>query len=88
MEDALGRKGLNTYIPARIESCEGDLSMWFDHMNRILPDQNDQRILFEYMAHNVKFPGYKIPWAPMLQSAECIWKTVCSEVMQNALCKM
>jgi len=88
INDALGRKGLNTYIPAKIESAEGDLSMWFDHVNRILPDTNDQRLLFEYMAHNVRFPGYKIPWAPLLQSAEGIGKTVFVEIMQHSLGSM
>jgi len=86
--DALGRQGLNTYIPAIVDSVEGDISPWFDHMNRILPNPDDQRILFEYMAHNVKYPGFKIPWAPLLQSAEGIGKGVFFELMQHALGKV
>lgn len=85
VEDGLGRRGLNTYIPARIDAQPGDVTPWLDWFNRILPDANDQRILFEYMAHCVKFPGYKIPWAPMLQSTEGIGKTVFREVMAHAL---
>lgn len=83
--DALGRKGLNTYIPIKIKATEGDISPWLDHVNKILPNSDDQRMLFEYMAHCVKFPGNKIPWAPLLQSAEGIGKMVFFEVMRHAL---
>lgn len=85
VDDALGRPGLNTYLPANIESKQGDVSSWLDHVARILPVEADRRMLFEYMAHCVKYPGFKIPWAPMLQSAEGIGKSVFFEVMQHAL---
>ena len=85
VKDALGRDGLNTYIPATIDAREGDLSLWFDHMNRILPNQNDQAILFSYMAHCAKYKGVKIPWSPMLQSTEGIGKTAFTMIMSHAL---
>jgi len=83
--DGLGRRGLNTYIPARIDAQSGDVSLWLDWFNRILPDPTDQQKLFGFMAHCVKYPGYKIPWAPMLQSAEGIGKTIFREVMAHSL---
>ena len=83
--DSLGRNGLNTYVPAIIKSKQGDVSLWLDHVARILPVEADRRILFEFLAHAVKFPGYKIPWAPMIQGAEGIGKTVFREVLENAL---
>jgi len=83
--DDLGRKGLNTYIPAIIKRKQGDVTPWLDHVARIIPDVNDQKIWFDYMAHCVKFPGYKIPWAPMLQSAEGAGKGVFTKVMQHCL---
>lgn len=85
VEDSLGRRGLNTYIAARIDARAGDTSIWFDWFNRIMPDKNDQKIFFDYMAHCVKFPGHKIPWAPLLQSAPGIGKTLIIEVMEHAL---
>lgn len=84
-EDALRRKGLNTYIPTKIDARQGDVSLWLKHVELILPDRNDQRLFFEYLAHCVKYPGYKIPWAPLLQSAEGVGKTVFFEVLQHAL---
>ena len=86
--DALERPGLNTYIPATIDAREGDVSLWLDHVTRILPLQSDRDILMSYLAHCVKFPGYKIPWAPLLQSAEGIGKNVFFEVMQHTLGSM
>lgn len=85
IEDNLGRPGLNTYLPARIKSAECDISRWYDWLNRILPNKNDQKILTEYMAHCIKYPGYKIPWSILIQSAEGIGKTVFKEVLSNAL---
>jgi len=83
--DSMGRTGLNTYIKPRIDAQAGDVSRFFDHMARILPDEGDRRLIYEYMAHAVKFPGFKIPWAPLIQSAEGIGKTVFTEIMQHAL---
>lgn len=88
VEDDLGRRGLNTYIPARIKSKEGDLTRWFDWFNRIFPNKADQKLLFDYMAHCVKYPGFKIQYAPLIQSAEGIGKTIFFEVIQNALGSM
>lgn len=83
--DGLGRKGLNTYIPARVDARPGDVSLWLEWFDKILPNKADQRVFFEYLAHAVKFPGHKIPWAPMLQSVEGIGKTIFREVMAHAL---
>lgn len=85
IDDGLGRKGLNTYIPAVVKSRPGDVSPWLNHVARVLPFESDRKIFFDYIAHCVKYPGYKIPWAVMLQSAEGIGKTVFFEVMQHAL---
>lgn len=83
--DALGRKGLNTYIPAIVSAKQGDMTLWFEWLDKILPDRNDQKILTDYLAHAAKYPGYKIPWAPMVQSTEGIGKTIFREVMAQAL---
>lgn len=88
VEDELGRAGLNTYMPAHIKAVEGDISLFLNHLNLILPDPNDRKIICDYLAHCVKFPGYKIPWSPLLQSAEGIGKTIFVELMAHALGSM
>lgn len=85
IEDEFGRKGLNTYIKPNIKSKEGDISMWQKHMNKILPDKNDQKIFYDYLAHCVKFPGYKIPWAIVFQSTEGVGKSAFAELLTCAL---
>ena len=64
---------------------QGDVSLFLDWLNRILPDKNDQYLLLSYMAHCIKYPGFKIPWCPLLQGAKGIGKTVIEEVMTHAL---
>ena len=74
--DELGRRSVNIYIPAKIERMEGDPSPFLKHLAMMIPNQDDQRILLDYMAHNAKYPGYKIPWAPVIQSTEGTGKNI------------
>lgn len=88
IEDQLGRKGVNTYIPIRIRSKAGDVTPWLRHMEFMLPVESDRLRVYEYFAHNVKFPGEKIPWAPLIQSTEGIGKGFIQEVMETVLGEM
>lgn len=85
INDELNRPGLNTYIPANIDARPGDISRFFDWFNRIFPDKGDQKLLFDYMAHCVKYLGYKIQYAPLIQSAEGIGKTIFKIIFAHAL---
>ena len=88
VKDSMGRKGLNTYIPAQIEMEHGDATIWTDHLNKMFACVEDQNIFCSYLAHCVKYPGYKIPWAPLLQSMEGAGKTIFAQVMQHAVGEM
>lgn len=85
--DDLGRRGVNTYKPAVVRRVAGDVQPFLTHLAALLPDPNDQRILCEWLAHNVKYPGYKIPWAPVIQSVEGAGKGVFKALMTHALGK-
>lgn len=85
IRDDLGREGVNTYKPAIVRRVEGDPSPFLRHLAMLLPDQNDQRILIEFMAHNIKFPGFKIPWAPVIQSTEGAGKGIFKRIMRHGL---
>lgn len=85
VNDDLGRKGINTYLPSPGRRIEGDASPFLRHVAAILPDENDQMILLRWIAHNIKYPGYKIPWAPVIQSAEGVGKGVIKSLMLHAL---
>lgn len=81
--DELNRKGINTYIRPIIKSEPGDVSLFLRHMELILPVESDRKILLDYMAHNAKFPGYKIAWAPLIQSAEGVGKGVLKAIFKH-----
>lgn len=88
VEDRMGRKGLNTYVPVKYDARQGDVSLWLQHMTHMLPDENDRNMWLAYMAHCIKFPGHKIPWAPLMQSCEGAGKGFFGHVMKHALGEM
>lgn len=83
--DALGRRGVNIYRPALVKRLAGDASPFLLHMQMMIPDPNDRKIILDFMAHNAKFPGYKIPWAPLIQSAEGVGKGVIKAIMKHVV---
>lgn len=83
--DDLGREGINVYKKPQRELATGDISRFLRHMELMLPVQSDRDILFAYLAHNIKFPGFKIPWAFFLQSAEGVGKGVIKSIMQTGV---
>ena len=83
--DVLGRKGVNTYVKPDIQSVPGDVGPFLRHLQAIIPDPNDLNILLDWMAAVVQFPGFKIPWAPVIQSAEGIGKNVIKIAMTYAV---
>lgn len=83
--DDLGRAGINMYRPAIIERVPGDVTPFLAHMQALLPDPNDQKIILDYLAHNVKYPGYKIPWAFVIQSTEGAGKGVIKKVISHCM---
>lgn len=83
--DVIGRRGVNTYVKPDIDMIDGDVSPFLAHIEAIIPDANDRKILFDWMAHVVKFPGFKIPWAPVIQSTEGIGKGVIKLAMTHAI---
>ncbi len=83
--DDLGRKGLNTYIPAKVKSVEGDVTPWTDYLTRIFNTPEDIKIFENYIAHCVKFPGWKIPWTILLQSAKGVGKQMIANIIKYAI---
>lgn len=88
LEDDMGRKGLNTYIPVKIKAEQGDVSRWTDYLTRIFNSEEDIKIFNSYLAHCVKYPGWKIPWAVLLQSGEGIGKQMIGDIMKRACGEM
>jgi hypothetical protein len=83
--DELGRNGINTWLPPVIDMKPGDPSPFVNHLRRILPTEGDLLILLNYFARIVQTPGVKIPWAPVIQSAEGVGKNVIKLCMSHAV---
>lgn len=86
--DGRGRKGLNTYQPANVQAAKGDVSIFLDHWAKIIPNDNDRAVLFAYLAHCIKYPGRKVPWAVLFQSVQGTGKTMFYELLRHALGNM
>lgn len=86
--DGMGRKGLNIYTPAKVEMKEGNIDRFHDFLQRILPVESDRKIILDYMAHVIKYPGFKIPWAPLIQGCEGLGKSMFLYIMSHALGEM
>lgn len=85
--DDLGRSGINVYRPANVRRVQGDPSPFLNHVAALLPNPVDQQILLSFLAHNIRFPGRKIPWAPVIQSTEGAGKGVLKLVLKHAMGK-
>lgn len=83
--DNLGRDGINLYKPSIINPIQGDASRYIRHVAMLLPDVEDQRKLHTYLGHNIQHPGFKIPWAPVIQSSEGAGKGVFKRLMREAM---
>lgn len=88
VEDQLGRRGVNTYIPIRLKHRRGDVTPFLRHMELMLPVEADRQLIYAFLAHNVKYPGVKVPWAPMIQSAEGVGKGFIKKVIEGMLGEM
>ncbi len=76
---------VNTYVPALGERNKGDVSLYLNHVKRLIPDPNDRDIFHSYMAACVQRPGIKFQWCVLLQGIEGNGKTFFYSVLVYAL---
>lgn len=75
-------RGLNVFKKHEFQTSSEDVTPFLNHMAKLLPVESDREILFDFLAHNAKYPGHKIPWAPLLQSAEGAGKGVIKHILR------
>ena len=85
ISDHQGESVVNTYWPIRVERQAGDPAIFVDHINKILPDGDDARILLNYMAALVQNPGHKFQWCPVIQGPKGNGKTLIIECLSQAV---
>ena len=75
----------NLWWPADVRREKGDVSLFLEHLRKVLPNERDQRILLSYMAAVVQHQGYKFQWCPLLQGAEGNGKTTFTRCVAEAV---
>jgi hypothetical protein len=55
------------------------------HLSFLLADPRAEAILLSWMAHNVRHPGKKIRWAPLLKGTQGDGKTALAEMLRSAM---
>jgi hypothetical protein len=79
---------LNEYRPSPLVSVEPVTDLVDRvkaHIAHILPDEHEQELVINYLAHNVQHVGKKIQWAIILQGVQGDGKSFISEMMQHVL---
>jgi len=83
------RKYVNTYAPTYPEldtERSGEAGAMFQrHLGNLIAEPEYRRILTDFMAYMVQFPGQKIRWAVLIQGTEGAGKTYLAEVMKAVL---
>lgn len=84
-----GRKYVNTYSPTYPEldaaNTERVASLVQRHLGNLIAEDDYRRTIIDFMAYQVQFPGRKVRWAVLIQSAEGAGKTFLAELMKTAL---
>jgi hypothetical protein len=90
-----GKRYLNTYRETGIAPCgvlddEGQavVDMFMGHVRFMIENEDEQRLLIDYLAWIIQNPGSKINWALLLQGAQGVGKSYFAVVMQNLLGEM
>lgn len=83
--DELGREAVNTYKPAIVHSEPGDITPFLTHMHKMIPNDRDRSIIFNYLRHQVQRPGRKVFWTVLIQSSEGAGKGILKYLMTYAL---
>lgn len=84
-----GIKWVNTYNPTYPEPDPRHAAAAGEHLLRhltnLIGEPEYRRVLTDFMAFIVQFPGRKIRWAPMVQGAEGCGKTLLGEMLKAVL---
>lgn len=84
-----GIEYFNTYKPNMLSPVPAGTTDIVDrikgHIAHLLVRKDEQDIVINYLAHNVQYPGKKIPWSPILQGVQGDGKSFLAEMMKHVL---
>ena len=85
-----GRLYLNTYNPLSVpvpdpENSDAAGALFTRHVETVVGKGEHSERVLDYLSLQIKFPGVKIPWAPLIQSAEGVGKGFIGRVMMAVM---
>lgn len=87
-----GKRYINTYRETGIAPCgaldeDGQcvVDLFMAHVRFMIENEDEQRLLVDYLAWIIQKPGQKINWALLIQGAQGVGKSYFAVVMQNLL---
>lgn len=80
-----GRSKVNVWVPVDVPRAQGDTTRFWSHLAKMLPDEEDQRILAYYLAACVQRQGIKFQWAPLVQGTTGNGKSMLSQFVRKAI---
>lgn len=76
---------INTYFPANAPSAQGDVGLWWLHMQNLFPNEEDRHAFMSWVCALVRYPGRKFAWSPLLISGEGTGKTLTYDAIRAAM---
>ncbi len=81
--EMLGVKWANSYSDREVPSLPPILTdeeqlavgLVLNHLLRLFPNQRERDLFISWLAHNVRYPGKKIRWAPFIYGAQGVGKS-------------
>jgi hypothetical protein len=83
--NASGEWVINTYLAAPVSEAPGDVSLWWDHLAKLFPQQHDRDVFMAWVSALVRYPGRKFSWAPILVSGEGVGKTIMFDAIRATM---
>lgn len=80
-----GQIFVNTWVPLNTPRRIGDISLFINHLEKILPVKHDREILLSYLAALVQHQGIKFKWCPIIQGVEGNGKTILTDCIEFAI---
>ncbi len=83
--DLEDRSSINVYCPVKVKMKEGDMTIFFDFLDRMLPNKRDQAIILSYAAALVQNPGLKAMWCPVIQGTQGCGKSFLADMIASVV---
>ena len=83
--DRGGIKYFNTWRGNKLKPAVGEVEVFLNHCEHMIPDKVERNIFIDYLAYCVQNPGKKIRWAMLLQGAQGTGKSYFGELMRGLL---